>query len=343
MKNNSTILSDWAINKINTEYRDDVCLLLAHNALKLEIDIDTASFSYFIPATNRANGLARTFIIDDIGYDLFPIAWERIERMADVKDYNTTCLANANILWARSEEDKQRFISLQARLQANIQNPQHMHERAKSWFNTAKEIHQDNLFEEKLYKVRENAGHICDLLAIAVAFVNQHFFSHGQTNQLNELSGMKKLPDNFMQLYRGIIMEVSPEVQKQLCHTILCSVKAFLDAQEASTEPCAPDFTELAAWYHELSYTWRRVYHWCDNNDPVNAYLWCCMLQNEVEEWGTKFGIAQIDILGSFCGGDLTALRKKANEIEQKFVQAITESGARLDSYATVEDFLNSN
>jgi len=149
-----TRLVDWAIKKIESEYRDDVCLLLEHKSLRLGADMETKSFSFYIPATNRANGLARTFIIDSIGYDLFPMSWDRIERMADVKEYNTTCLADGEILWARSEVDRERFLSLQARLRANLQNPQYMLDRAKKWFDTVMEIFQETLFEEKLYKVR---------------------------------------------------------------------------------------------------------------------------------------------------------------------------------------------
>ena len=344
MNKNGTHLTDWAVKKIEDEYRDDVCLLLEHKTLKLEKDMDAAAFSFYIPATNRANGLARTFIVDGIGYDLFPMSWERIERMADVKEYNTTCLADAVILWARSEGDKQRFVSLQARLQANLQNPQYMLERAKKWFDTVKEIYQDTLFEEKLYKVRENAGYICDLLAITVALVNQRYFTHGQTNQLQELSGMKKIPANFTKLYREIITEASPDAQKRLCHEMIKNTKVFLDEQEKpASKPSAPDFSELASWYQELCYTWRRVYHWCDMNDPVNAYIWCCMLQNEVDEWGVKFGIADIDILGSYKANDLAGFRERAEFVELKFRQAITANGAQIDEYKTVENFLKVN
>ena len=347
MKNNDTRLADWAIKRIETDFPDDVRLLIEHNALKLERDMAVRTFSYYIPATNKANGLARTFIIDGIGYDLFPMPWERIERMADVKDYNTTCLAEGVVLWARCEADRQRFLSLQARLKANLQNPHHMIERAQKWFDTVKEIYQDTLFEEKLYKIRENAGHICDLLAIAVAFVNGQYFVHGQTSQLQELSGMKKVPQDFIKLYRDIMMEASPDVQKRLCHEIIVNTKAlldlFTDAGKTEAKTGAPDFAELAGWYQELCYTWQRVYHWCDADDPVNAYLWCCMLQSEAEEWGGKFGIEDIDILSSFKESDLAGFRKRAEVVELKFRQAISENGVVLDQYDTVEDFLAGN
>jgi hypothetical protein len=36
-------------------------------------------------------------------------AWERIEQMADLKDYNTTCLADAEIVRAKSPDEQKRF------------------------------------------------------------------------------------------------------------------------------------------------------------------------------------------------------------------------------------------
>jgi hypothetical protein len=344
MSKHDSRLADWAIRQVEASFHEDVCLLLEHKTLRLEKDTEAETFSFYIPATNRANGLARTFIIDGIGYDLYPRSWESVERMADVKEYNTTCLADTEILWVRSEEDRQRFLSLQARLRANLQNPQYMLERAKKWFDTVKEIYQDTLFEERLYKVRENVGYICDLLSISVAFVNGRYFAHGQTSQLNELADMKKLPADFIKLYESIIYEPSPDAQKRLCYAMITSTKEFLDAQgKRPKQVDFPDFSELAGWYQELSYTWRRVYHWCGAGDPVNAYIWCCNLQSEVDEWGTKFGITDTDIFSSFKPDDLDGFRKRAEAVEAKFREAIAAHGVRLDEYNTVEDFLQAN
>jgi len=344
MRNTGRQLADWAVKKIESEYRNDVCLLLEHKTLKLEKDREDVAFSFYIPATNRANGLAKTFIVDGVGYDLFPRSWEAIESMADVKHYNTTCLADAEILWARSDEDRQRFASLQARLQANLKNPQYMMERSKKWLNTVAEIYQNTLFEERLHKIRENSGYICDLLSIAVAFANLRYFRHGQTNQLNELSSMKKVPKDFVSLYRAVITESCPDAQKRLCYEMIKSTKDFFGTLETPTRATDfLDFSELADWYQELCYTWRRVYHWCDVNDPINAYIWCCMLQNEVDEWGEKFRIKDTDIMSYYNANSLDSLREQAQNVESAFRQAIATNGVKLDEYKTIEDFLTAN
>ena len=333
-----TRLADWAIRTVENGYANDVCLLLEHNSLRLTRDMAERSFSFYIPATNRANGLNRTFIINGIGYDLFPMSWERIESIADVRDYNTTCLANAEILWARSDADRQRFLSLQARLAANLQNPAYMQEMAVKWLESAKDIFTDTLFEERMYKVRENVGHICDLLSIAVAFMNTRYFKHGRTSQLQELEKMENVPPGFVQLYRDIIAEPCPDVQKQLCYRMISLTKDFVETKKHVE---GQDFTELAVWYQELCYWWRRIYHWCDANDHANAYVWGCGLQGEIDEWGAKNGITDTDIMSAFSVNDLASFRKRAEVVEQNFRRAIAENGVKLDEYSSIEEFLN--
>ncbi len=60
MNNSDTRLADWAIKKIQTEFHDDVCLLLEHKTLKFEKDIEATTFSFYIPATNRAKSYKTT-------------------------------------------------------------------------------------------------------------------------------------------------------------------------------------------------------------------------------------------------------------------------------------------
>ncbi len=343
MKTTGERLADWAVRKIQSEYPDDVCLLLKHDTLQLECDLDASGFSFYVPATNRAGGLARTFIIDGIGYDLFPMPWDRIERMAQMKEYNTTCLANSTILYARSDEDRRRFEALRAKLTANLQNPVYMRERAGEWLAVAVDLYRDMLFEPRLYKVRKDAGYIADVLSIAVAFANGRYFRHGQTNQLRELAGMGAVPQGFAPMYEGVVRAKDSGEQLRLCRDMIDATRAFLRPQGEAKGEAEPDFAELASWYQELCYTWRRVYHWCDAGDPVNAYLWCCLLQDEADRLGVEFGVSPTDILGVFDHNDLTALRRRAQEVERRFIDAIQAHGVAIERYTDLEDFFAKN
>lgn len=344
MKKAITRLADWAVRKIESEYRDDVCLLLGRWARHIDQEQEELCFHYYVPATSRSNGLARTFIIDGIGYDLFPMSWERVERMADLRGDNPTNLDNAEILYARNDDDRQRFASLQARLRANLQNPHFMYNRALEALNTAMQFHREMLFEEDLCMVRENAGYICMKTADAVAFANQQYLGD-MLDRFKALLSMKKAPAGFTDLSERIICAKTADEQKRLCHDIIAVTKKFLDENDKNTvrRISAPDFSELAFWYQELSYTWRRVYLRCEKNDPINAYLWCCFLQNEVDKVGADFGIPDVDILSAFDADNLPAFRKRAECVEQHIVAAIEAHGVKIESYPSVEEFLQQN
>ena len=123
MSSKMSELDDWAINKIKTEYKDDVELLIGHNSYRLPGDAELARISFFFPATEKAYELAKAFIIDGIGYDLFPMSWERIERITELDEDNAPCVGEADILYYRSEQDKERFLELQTRLKKHLNDP----------------------------------------------------------------------------------------------------------------------------------------------------------------------------------------------------------------------------
>jgi hypothetical protein len=342
---NSENLSQWAINRIKREFKDDVCLLLGHNTLKLDEDMDDAAPGFFIPVSENAIGLAKTFIVDGIGYDLFPVLWERLERTADLDEYNTTCLADATVLYYRNEEDKARFIELQARLLNNLHNPDYMVKKALEKLGVAMEIFQTMMFEDTLYKVRKASGYIVDYLSIAVANANQQYFKNGQTNQVLDLLAMKGIPRDFIRLYEDIVKADSSEELKKLCHEMISNTRQFLITKKRKGENGRrnQNFKDLANWYHELSYTWRRVYHWCDKTDPIRGFMWGCMLQSELDIVREEFGLGEMDLLGTFNANDMIAYRRQAETLEKQIVSAIKDHGATLDVYDSIDEFIKNN
>ncbi|MDR3120907.1 MAG: hypothetical protein LBU58_06195 [Clostridiales bacterium] len=343
MKTIGEQLEAWAVSRIETEFPNDVSLLVRHKSLCLDNDHDKIGFCYYVPATARAGGLSRTFVIDGVGYDLFPFSWEQLEQMSEVNHYNLTCLDidDASIVWARNDEDRRRFGSLQAKLRANLQNPSLMRQRARKWVDAAADIYGKTLFEERAYIIRKNAGYICDLLALAVAYENGMFYRRGQTGQLAELAKMPRVPEGFTALYETVVREKDTDRQKRLCHDMLVMTSGFLEGASAGKKKRGA--AELAGWYHELSYTWRRVYHFCEAGDDISAYVWCCMLQEELRGLAEDYELGDIDILGAFDAKNLTAFQARAEEVERGIVSAIERDGGKLDVYQSIEEFLEQN
>jgi hypothetical protein len=345
MSANMSELDNWAINKIKTEYKDDIQLLIGHNSYRLPGDAELARISFFFPTTDRAYELAKTFIIDGVGYDLFPMSWERIERMTELDEDNASCVGDAEILYYRTEQDKERFLDLQNRLKEHLNDPQLTLKKALEKVSVAMELYQTMMFEDELYKVRKAAGHILNYLLNAVAYINGTYFRNGYMNARQDLLEMKDIPENLLQLQEGIIKADTTDEIKQLCHEVISNARRYFTGKKREPEKRWIDqnYADLASWYQELSYAWREIYHWCDLYDPVNAFMRGCFLQSELDIVAEEFGLEELDLLGSFSSDDLAAYRKQAEILEKEIISIIEKNGVSVESYDTVKNFLIAN
>lgn len=345
MKTKLTKLDAWVINKIKTEYPDDVALLIGHNAYRLEEDKDKASFSYYFPVTEKGMGLARTFIIDGVGYDLFPMSWERIGRMAAFDEDNASVVADAVILYCRTEEDRQKFTDVQNRLQKHLKDRKYMVYKALEKLDIAMGLYQTMLFEETACKLRKNAGGIMQYLSSAVAYCNQTFFSKAPFVRVEDIEKMPELPDNFISLFQAIPAASSAAELRETCFTIIRATREYLTARkEQVKQPVAePDFHQLADWYRELSYEWRQIQRWGRQGDVVKTFIRSSFLQNEIDSIDEEFGLGELDLMGYFNAYDLKSYLEHAGTAEKAIVSRIEGHGGTIGAYASIEEFLEKN
>lgn len=110
-------VTQWVLDTVRESYADDIALVISHTTLRM--DESRRAISYFVPVTKKGEDFARTFILKGVGYDIWGIPWERLEKFAALEEYNITCLADADILYARTEKDRERFETLQKELAHN--------------------------------------------------------------------------------------------------------------------------------------------------------------------------------------------------------------------------------
>jgi hypothetical protein len=345
MKPTQQELTDWAITQIQEKYKEDVALLIAISGHSLEDDCHGECFDYFIPANENGNRLAQTFIIDGVGHDLYPRSWKRIENMAQFDDDFTNGLADAIILYSRSEEDKNHFAAMQEKLKANLQDKDFMLKKALEKVDAAMEIYRTMMFEEMLYKVRMAAGFIARYLSIAVACINGTYFRQRLDLETVELAQMKEIPENFIPYYEAIVKADSADELKNLSHEIIRTTRKFMAAHKPSRteEAKTPDYEGLADWYEEGSLTWRRIYHHCDTQNYSRVFPDAINLQHELNIIKEEFGLREMDLLGSFDTANLGAFKQRARELELYVVSEIEKHGVTLNKYDTLEQFLAKN
>lgn len=339
---NDEFVTKWIINTVKEKFADDIALVISHTTLRIDGD---PCISYFVPITERGNELSRTFLLDGTGYDIWGIAWERLERFASLEEYNLTVLADGAILYAKDGEWADRFRALQAKLLENLSDRVKSREHALKAYAQAKALYTEMLFAERS-DIRMTAGYILDYLARAVAFSNHAYFKGSQTDQLAELKEIERtgrIPTEFPALYLSVIRENDETAQKEKCRQAICMIREYLEENAPDDSPRERNFQDLADWYGELSYTWLRLRHYAKNGDPVKVYMRGVCLQNELNGVCGDFGLEKPELMECFDESDLGAFLARADVLEKKIRAAIVKGGGVIREYNGKEDFLNEN
>lgn len=343
MTNNTKQLTEWVIHKIKTEYADDIALLVAVEGCSINEDGHGEPFDYFIPATERGNELAQTFIIAGVGNDLYPRSWERMERTASLDDPATPCLGNAKILYARSQADEKRFEAIRQKLFDNLNNPDFIYRKALENLDIALNLYKTMLFEERLYRVRGLAGYIHYYLTISVGCLNNTYRKDWHNGVIGEISKWKELPEGFVEYYQAILAANTVSELRNLSYLLIVSTRQFIARRkpEKTAEVQTPDYYQLAAWYQELRTWWNRLSFFCDTKDSDAAFLEACQLQEELDIVGEEFMLGEMDLLGCFDRKNLALLSDRAAKLEQIIVSAVESNGVKIRCYDTLDAFLS--
>jgi hypothetical protein len=343
MKNTTGALSEWAIKKINAEYPDDVALLVAVDGISVAGDGHGECFDYFVPVTERGNRLSRTFIIDGIGYDLYPRSWERTEKTALLEARPSFCLMNARILYSRSQGDTDKFEAMRQKLSDNLKDRNFTYKKALAKLDAAMNLYRTLMFEEKLFKARMAAGYIAEYLATGLSWYNGTVA--GELDIASLASAGAELPEKFLDYCAMLQGAGTIEENREIAHMLIGTTRRFLATRKSAGEDKSEvkNYAELADWYQELKLTWRNLNYYCNAKDARKAYEVACFLQNELLIEGEEFGFGEPDLLGSFDAHDLRKLSSRAVEIEVHVRSVILSHGVTISEYATVDEFLANN
>lgn len=335
MMDHAAFVTQWVLDTVKKEYAQDIALVAAHGTLRLD---EEPRMSYFIPVTDRGRRFAQTFILGDEGFDIWGIEWERMERFAALEEYNLTCLADAEVLYARTPEDLARFEALREKQRENLADPRQRRAHALASLAEAKQLYLRLMFSEGS-DTAMYAGYVMDYSARALCFAGGGFFRHTQTDQLAELRRIGELPEGFCTLYEKLLRVSDDAERKALCRDLIAVVEAYL-RRKGPAEFREHNFQDLADWYAELSYTWLRIRRLAADGDLTKVYMWGCLLQNELNQVCEDFGLEKMELMAAFDANDLRGFAVHADALEAEMRRRIRLGGGVIREYPTQESFL---
>lgn len=343
----------WIEDKVKTKYSDDISMVLIYgsyvngtaNALS---DVDC----YYIPKTDRGYEMAVDFIIGGVGYDIFPMTWDRVENIAALKEVLLPCVGDVQILYYNSDEDLERFRQLKIKMQNNLKDTDYIRTIIEEKFFFACSLYSEMTVHTDTASVRKYAGYIIMTLADIVALYNHDYFHFGLKKQLDDLqTKFHDMPEGFTDGYIQVIQASDNDSCKGHCFDLLkiTADHIGLDMEIKETElkkPVKenphPDFQWLAGLYEEISSTFNKIYVCCENGNYALAFLSAVCLQNELDD-AMECGGKKYNLLDSYSHTELSRLADRTKEIETDYVQRVLEGGGRIKRFDSFEEFLKAD
>lgn len=338
----------WIVNKVNAEYADDISLVFLYGSYingsaNGKSDVDC----YYIPKTERGYNMAVDFIIDGVGYDIFPMSWERVAKIADLHESLTPLVGDVRAVYYHDAGDLRRFKDLQDRLRSNLQREEYVRKIAAERCDAASGMcaQMNLLCEEK--EIRKTAGNIIMTLADAVAVYHHDYYHFGLKKQFENLrDNFPGIPESIVNGYKNVVEAANTEDVKKHAEKMLEAVCEYLDITSAVKEISPEESRKenklnvqwLAGLYEEISSMFQKIYVCCENGNDILAFLSAVCLQRDLDD-AEEAGCPGYDLLSGFNHTQLHQLSAKAREIERDFVRLITENGGNIKKYDSFEAF----
>lgn len=333
------------IDKIRIDYREDVAVVVMmgshlYGETHSRSDLDM----YFVVNTPRGYELSQTFIIDGIGFDYWPISWERLERIAAHDERITAIITEGQILYSSSEEDLERFNELKAKA-LDVSDGKRFIEKAKNVLDRAYKPCYLLDAATDLTTTRKMGIQVTFAVTNALALLNRDTVKRGRGKLKGELLAMPHIPKDFAQHYDVLFESEDMDALKTALRALLQETARLV--QEISDDYCRrnpiPVSDRLPGFYEELINFYNKIAHGLECGDLVTVFYVANEICIELEDVfsGTGVSLSELpDIVGAFPTNPdgLLAYGALVQQHQSSLVALLEKHGIPIKTYVDFEE-----
>jgi hypothetical protein len=193
--------AELLIDKIKKDYKDDIAIVVImgshlYQATHAKSDLDL----YFIPKTDRGYKLGTVFIIDGIGFDFWPISWDRISRIASHDERIGAIITEGQVIYHGNQEDLDQFNQYKAKA-LDVSNIGHFIWKAKEKMKSSYATYYEFERAVTLSEVRLSGIKLIYHITEALSLLNRVTIKRGRGKLLKEILEMPIVPKDFENQY----------------------------------------------------------------------------------------------------------------------------------------------
>lgn len=332
------------LDKIEACYSDHIAIVACYgsyitNTQHLLSDVDF----YFIPIDEQGYSMSSQFIIDSIGYDLWPLPWERIARIAALVDPISSFLAEAHVVYYRDQAALDRFESYQRELQAAF-SPAHqetLEQRARQLIAEAKTLFFDmNPARCTLAKIKLISMQIIETLLTAETYMNSTYIRKGASQLRWEISRLEHVPEHFEEIAERIMVSMDPLEIHYETSKLVSLVEQDVSAPATVIDPKEqlPTRNSLQGCYEEMKSIYNKLIIACEEQDKAKAAYIIYMINRDVVSIFRSHASEFPDLNGAL-NLSFVHLQAIAEAHERTMLRILREYEVSIRRYSNVEQF----
>lgn len=177
---------------------------------------------YFVPKTERGYHLGFTFILEEIGFDLWPISWKRLEKIAGHEERITSIVTEGKVLFYSSQGDLDHFLELKS-VALDTSRTSDFVKKSEEVFRSSYELIYLIQKAETISELRQYGIRFMKDLGYALSLLNCNTVKRGRGRLKEELLGNPLVPENFASCYDTLFLSHDMEAIKK---DLLCLLKS---------------------------------------------------------------------------------------------------------------------
>lgn len=327
------------VEKIETLYSEDISLLICYGSY---VTGDYGAMSdidfFFVPKTKKGYELGYQFILNHIGYDLWPVSWERLTAISNLEEQIASILMDGEVLFAISENELLKLADLKNNLKQNLNNMSVVMKTSLRYIDKAKAIYFDmQNHESNLIFI--DAVKLAETLLFAIALINGTYIRKGIKRIEDEIDRFSTVPVRYLETYRKLIRtNNSAEVQHLANELIAETDKIWKTKFENGRENA--DISELAGFYEEFKSTYNKLLLACDEKNYENAYYAGFMIDRETQLFLNNYASPETfpGILNEILRNDYEIMRAKCIEHEQQLITLLNENHIEINVHSDINE-----
>jgi predicted nucleotidyltransferase len=316
-------------------------------------------FSY-VPR-HRTTWESITVMVSDILFDLYPLHWDTLERMAEHDDWRATILEDIEVTYARSPEARERLRELAER-HRSLEQPDARPRMAAKALSAFHDVGYDYYQLARTARAGDqgasavHANRIVQQVLHAVVVLNQ---ARADTRKLGDVLALPRVPAGLEALVDGITAAGSAPELLERTDALLDATRALLLAEQAQTQRVPASYPDrLDAAYPELKADLQRVLLACERDDRLAAQtkLFSFLHELHIHLAQAERGVAYSafnspdeyrvdlqsrgfpDLAAIAAAGELGTLREACLAFDERLRRYLREQRVSLGCYDSIEE-----